>query len=84
MNVHDQAPRDALTPSQGSATGEAAVVHRDGGVAADLDAWGHAEHLLLLRRVVASGADHQDQRCLFWCASCQIWQLARLADPTVQ
>lgn len=58
----------------------AALVHADRGLAADLDAWGHAGHLLLLQRVVESGAEPDERRCLFWCESCRLWLLARLAQ----
>lgn len=80
MNLNDQAPGGMPGLSPERATEAAALVHIDRGVAADLDAWGHAGHLVLLRRVIVSGGDSQDQRCLFWCESCRVWLLARLAE----
>jgi len=51
-------------------------------VAADLDARGHAGHLVLLQRLVPSGADPDERRALFWCESCKLWLLALIADPS--
>ncbi len=58
----------------------AALVHAEGGLTADLDAWGHAGHLVFLQRVVELGPDPDERRCLFWCESCKLWLLARLAE----
>ena len=79
LNDYDSGSGRAL--DRGATVELAALVYADRGLAADLQAWGHAGHLVLLQRVVESEADHGEQRCLFWCESCQLWLLARLVQP---
>lgn len=59
-----------------------AQVHVERGVSADLDDWGHAGHLVLLQRLVAPQSDAPVERGLFWCQTCKLWLLARLAEPS--
>lgn len=82
LNDHDSGPARPLGAT--AAVEPAALVYADGGPAADLVAWGHAGHLVLLQRVVESSADPGERRCLFWCESCRLWLLARLAEPDLR
>lgn len=81
IKMNDQAPDSA--PELGSATPTTPVslVHVGGGVSADLEAWGHVGHLVLLQRLVAPHGDSPVERCLFWCETCHLWLLARLVEP---
>ena len=63
-------------------TAQGALVHVVRGVSADLEDWGHAGHLVLLQRLVAPQSDSQVERGLFWCETCKLWLLARLAEPS--
>ena len=78
LNDHDSGPAQSL--GAGAAVEPAALVYADRGTAADLVAWGHTGHLVLLQRVVESGADPDERRCFFWCESCRLWLLARLVQ----
>ncbi|MCY3572277.1 MAG: hypothetical protein OXH19_13190 [Chloroflexi bacterium] len=80
MRQNDHKSRPARRLEADASVQPAALVHARGGLAADLDAWGHAGHLVLLQRVVESRADPEERRCLFWCESCKLWLLARLAE----
>ncbi|MDE2968457.1 MAG: hypothetical protein OXS30_13345 [Chloroflexota bacterium] len=78
LNTHESGPARRLGAD--AWVQPAALVYAHGGLAADLNAWGHAGHLVLLQRVVESGAEPDERRCLFWCESCKLWLLARLAE----
>lgn len=81
MSLNDNDSGSARRLGRGSSVEPAALVHAERGLAADLQARGQAGHLVLLQRVVESEADPGAQRCLFWCESCKLWLLARLAEP---
>ena len=63
-------------------TAQGALVHVERGVSADLEAWRHAVHLVLVKRLVAPRSDSLVERGLFWCETCTLWLLARLAEPS--
>ncbi len=81
MNVNDRENGSAQTPAARTPTRHDALVHVDQGSVGDLQAWGHAGHLVLLQRVVATDSESPAERCLFWCETCKLWLLARLAEP---
>ena len=80
MNVNDRENGSAQTPAARTPTRHDALVHVDQGSVGDLQAWGHAGHLVLLQRVVAPDSESLAERCLFWCETCKLWLLARLAE----
>ena len=45
------------------------LVHVEQGSTADLQTWGHAGHLVLLQRMVATDRGVRAERCLLWCES---------------
>ena len=77
-NDHNSGPTPPL--GTGASVESAALVYADLGPADDLRAWGHAGHLVLLQRVIESGAAPDERRALFWCESCKLWLLARLVE----
>ena len=64
------------------AAAQGALVHVERGVSADLEDWGHVGHLVLLQRLVAPQRGALVERGLFWCETCRLWLLARLAEPS--
>ena len=80
MNLKEQTTHVALEP--GSAADPLGALAEFGYVVAgDLEDWGHAGHLVLLQRLVAPRSDAPVERGLFWCETCRLWLLARLAEP---
>ena len=69
MSVNDQESGSARRPGLDASLQPHALAHADAVVAADLDATGHAGHLVLLQRLVRSSADPDEP--LHWiCAWC--------------
>ncbi|MCY3558635.1 MAG: hypothetical protein OXH13_08335 [Chloroflexi bacterium] len=81
MSPNDYDFGSARPLGRGASVEPAVLVHDERGLAADLDAWGHAGHLVLLQRVVESEAARDERRGLFWCENCKLWLLARLVQP---
>jgi len=81
MGVNDRETDSWQRPAAKMPVQRNALVHVDQGMTGDLQAWGHAGHLVLLQRVVGTDSGAPAERCLFWCESCKLWLLARLAEP---
>ncbi|MCY3923820.1 MAG: hypothetical protein OXG27_15690 [Chloroflexi bacterium] len=81
MSVNDQESGSARRPGLDASLQPHALAHADAVVAADLDATGHAGHLVLLQRLVPSSADPDERRALFWCESCKLWLLVLIGEP---
>ena len=82
MKVNDHVSDARVELGLAEPTAQGALVHVERGVSADLEAWGHAGHLVLLQRLVAPRSDSPVERGLFWCETCSLWLLARLAEPS--
>ena len=82
MKLNDAATDAGVGLGLAEPTAQGALVHVERGVSADLEAWGHAGHLVLLQRLVAPQSDSPVERGLFCCETCTLWLLARLAEPS--
>ncbi len=82
MKVHDSVTDSGPELGLAGPGAQGALVHIERGLSADLEAWGHAGHLVLLQRLVAPQRDSPVERGLFWCETCKLWLLARLAEPS--
>lgn len=80
MNVNEQSTDVAPEP-RWAADPLGALAEFGYVVAGDLEPWGHSGHLVLLQRLVAPQREAPFERGLFWCETCKLWLLARLADP---
>ena len=82
MKVSDHVTDARVELGLAEPTAQGALVHVERGVSADLEDWGHVGHLVLLQRLVAPQRGAPVERGLFWCETCTLWLLARLAEPS--